>query len=82
MEGKEKIFLQPGDIVTLKQDVPNKPTMIVVRKEINVFKDQPSGIALKGIRCRWFTTNGFVQEMVVSTKDLVLVKSVSEDTNT
>lgn len=32
--------------------------MIVVRKELNVFKDQAAGIALKGIRCRWFTTTG------------------------
>lgn len=79
MEAKEKIFLQPGDLVTLKQDIPNKPVMVVVRKEINVFKDQPGGIALKGIRCRWFTATGFVQEMVVSTKDLILVKSVGED---
>lgn len=79
METKEKIFLQPGDLVTLKQDIPNKPIMLVVRKEINVFRDQPTGIALKGIRCRWFTKDGFVQEMVVSTKDLVLVRSVGED---
>lgn len=41
---KEKVFFQPGDTVTLKQDIPNKPKMIVVRKEMNVFKDQPSGI--------------------------------------
>ena len=79
MTRQEKVFLQPGDVVTLKQDVPNKPTMIVVRKEINVFKDQPNGISLKGIRCRWFTADGFIQEMVVSTKDLVLVRGVSED---
>lgn len=79
MENKEKVFLQPGDVVTLKQDIPNKPTMVVVRKEINVFTDHPSGISLKGIRCRWFTTDGTLQEMVVSTKDLVLVKSVSDN---
>lgn len=79
MENKEKIFLQPGDVVTLKQDLPNKPVMIVVRKETNVFKNQPSGITLKGIRCRWFTKDGFMQEMVVSTKDLILLKSVSEE---
>jgi hypothetical protein len=41
---KEKVFFQPGDTVTLKQDIPSKPKMIVVRKEMNVFKDQPSGI--------------------------------------
>lgn len=79
MENKEKVFLQPGDLVTFKQDIPNKPVMMVVRKETNMFKNQPSGISLKGIRCRWFTDSKFVQEIVVSTKDLVLVKSVSED---
>lgn len=74
----DKRYLQPGDIVTLKQDIPNKPIMIVVRKELNVFKDQAAGIALKGIRCRWFTTTGALQEMVASTKDLVLVKRNDE----
>ena len=29
----EKVFFQPGDLVTLKQDIPNKPIMIVVKKE-------------------------------------------------
>ena len=27
----EKVFFQPGDIVTLKQDIPKKPIMIVVK---------------------------------------------------
>lgn len=39
MIDKKKVFFQPGDTVTLKQNVPNKPTMVVVRKEMNVFKD-------------------------------------------
>ena len=30
---EEKIYFMPGDIVTLKQDIPNKPQMIVVKKE-------------------------------------------------
>ena len=28
----EKIFFLPGDTVTLKQDLPNKPIMLVVQK--------------------------------------------------
>ena len=36
MEGK--IFLNPGELVTLKQDLPNKPVMLVVKKETSVFK--------------------------------------------
>lgn len=28
----DKQFFLPGDVVSLRQDVPNKPTMIVVKK--------------------------------------------------
>lgn len=27
-----KQFFLPGDIVTIRQDIPNRPTMIVVKK--------------------------------------------------
>ena len=30
---EEKVFYQPGDVVTLRQDIPYKPQMIVVKKE-------------------------------------------------
>ena len=61
MEGK--IFLNPGELVTLKQDLPNKPVMLVVKKETSVFKHDDRRIndkkpILIGIRCRWFTTTG------------------------
>lgn len=81
MEQKDKVFLKPGDIVTVKQDIPNRPTMVVIRKESNFFKDNtPAGVStLKGIRCRWFTTDGHEQQAVFSTKDLILLKSVGED---
>ena len=32
MNNDTKQFFLPGDVVTLRQDIPNKPTMIVVRK--------------------------------------------------
>lgn len=81
MEQKDKVFLKPGDIVTLKQDIPNRPTMLVMRKESNFFKDNaPVGAStLKGIRCRWFANDGSEQQAIFSTKDLVLIKSVDED---
>jgi len=81
MGQKDKVFLKPGDIVTVKQDIPNRPTMVVMRKESNFFKDNaPAGVStLKGIRCRWFTTDGHEQQAVFSTKDLILLKSVGED---
>lgn len=69
------IFFNPGDIVSLKQDIPNKPIMIVVRKETSLFKhdkkiDDKRPI-LKGIRCRWFTSTGELQESIFNTKDLI-----------
>lgn len=72
---EENIFYKPGDIVTLKQDIPNKPLMIVVKKETSLFKNniEDRKNVLKGIRCRWFTTSGKLQETVWNTKDLILV---------
>ena len=74
----ENIFFNPGDIVTLKQDIPNKPTMIVIRKETSLFKHDSERKDKKpiliGIRCRWFTTSGNMQEAVFNTKDLNLIK--------
>ena len=75
---EEKIFLNPGEIVTLKQDIPNKPVMLVVKKETSVFKHDSKRLndkkpILIGIRCRWFTTTGELQEGTFSTKDLIKV---------
>ena len=61
----------PGDLVSLRQDLPNKPVMIVVRKESTIFRDETKNNNLKGIRCRWFTTNNELQESVWNTKDLI-----------
>ena len=37
---EEKIFFMPGDLVTLKQDLPNKPVMLVVKKETKTMRPQ------------------------------------------
>lgn len=63
----------PGDLVSLRQDLPNKPVMIVVRKESTIFRDENRNNSLKGIRCRWFTTNNELQEAVWNTKDLIKI---------
>ena len=63
----------PGDLVSLRQDLPNKPVMIVVRKESTIFKDDTKNNNLKGIRCRWFTTANELQEAVWNTKDLIKI---------
>ena len=65
----DKIYFQPGDIVTLKKDIPNKPIMIVVKKVTTVFKNEQES-SLKGIKCRWFTIDGLLQEAIWNTKDL------------
>lgn len=69
MEDKTLFF--PGDLVTLRQELPNKPVMIVVRKESTIFRDDSKTNSLKGIRCRWFTTTNELQESVWNTKDLI-----------
>lgn len=70
------VYFNPGDVVQLKQDIPNKPTMIVVKKETSLFKHDSKRLedkrpVLKGIRCRWFTSTGELQENVFNTKDLI-----------
>ena len=74
---EENIFYKPGDIVQIKQDIPNKPLMIVVKKETSLFKNnmEDKKNVLKGIRCRWFTTTGQLQETIGNTKDLILIKT-------
>jgi len=44
--------------------------MLVVKKETSMFKNKEGDI-LKGIRCRWFTDNGMLQENIFNTKDLI-----------
>ena len=68
---QNKIYFLPGDVVTLKQDIPNKQIMLVIRKETSLLKNKISeDNILKGIKCRWFTTDGQLQEAVWNTKDL------------
>ena len=73
---EEKIFFMPGDLVTLKQDLPNKPVMLVVKKETKTMRPQnlQDGVEyFLWIRCRWFTLNGEMQESIWNTKDLIKV---------
>lgn len=70
---EDKMMFFPGDLVTLRQELPNKPVMVVVRKESTIFRDENKTNSLKGIRCRWFTTTNELQEAVWNTKDLIKV---------
>ena len=69
----DKVFFVPGQKVTLKQDIPNKPIMLVHRVERSIIRNEDKNALLKGVKVRWFTDNGFLQEAVFSTKDLILV---------
>ena len=69
----EKIYFVPGQRVTLRQDIPNKPIMLVHRVERSIIRNEDKNALLKGVKVRWFTNNGFLQEAVFSTKDLVLI---------
>lgn len=79
IEEKEKVFFKPGDVVTVKQNIKNKPDMIVVCKVSSYLRDQ-KGNYFRGIKCRWFSNNMEVQETIFNTKDLVLVEP-AESTN-
>ena len=68
---EDKMMFFPGDLVTVRQELPNKPVMVVVRKESTIFRDENKTNSLKGIRCRWFTVNNELQEAVWNTKDLI-----------
>lgn len=70
---EDKMMFFPGDLVTLRQELPNKPVMVVVRKESAIFRDENKTNSLKGIRCRWFTVNNELQEAVWNTKDLIKI---------
>ena len=82
-----KIYFRPGDLVTLKHDIPNKPTMLVIKKEVGLYTDKMAAYAVntvhsgslnnneqfKGMRCIWFTNTQELQEKVFNTKDLIKV---------
>ena len=73
MTNDDKIYFTPGQRVILRQEIDNKPIMLVHRVERNMIKNKEGNELLRGIKCRWFTKDGFLQEAVFSTKDLQLI---------
>lgn len=72
MRERDKQYFLPGDVVTVRQDIPNKPTMYVVKKMVKSIKlESIKSDYFQGILCRWFTTDGTMQEGVFNTKDLI-----------
>lgn len=66
----EKVFFMPGDVVTIKHDIPNKPIMLVIGKESTMIKNENH---FKGIKCQWFSTDMKLQIAIFSSKDIVHV---------
>lgn len=63
----EKIYFKPGDLVTLKQDIPNKPVMIVTEKKSKTFRlpnNDNKAEYFIGMKCRWFTSSNELQEAI------------------
>jgi len=48
--------------------------MIVHRIERNIIRNKDGKDLLKGCKVRWFTKDGFLQEAIFSTKDLILIE--------
>jgi len=67
----KRVFFAAGDVVQIKQDVPNKPKMIVqeINKSTIPAKGDSKGMLL-GVTCIWFSTIGSLEKHRFSTKDL------------
>ena len=74
MENKQ--YFLPGDVVSLRQNLDYKPTMVVVSKVKRIVRtiDEDKEGFFQGLMCRWFTTDGTLQEAVFNTKDLIKVE--------
>lgn len=72
MDINMKEYFLPGDVVTIRQNIPNKPTMLVDKKVTKKMRiGDVSSNYFQGISCVWFTTEGLLQEHVWNTKDLI-----------
>ena len=70
---EEKVFFTAGDVVELRQDIPNKPTMIV--RSVDKMAQPGERPMLLGILCFWFTETGEYQEKRFNTKDLITINN-------
>ena len=75
MISNDKIFFNPGDVVKIRHQIDNIPTMYVIEKVTRnvVLKDGDKESMFIGLKCRWFDANNVLREAVFSTKDLVHV---------
>ena len=74
MINDERVYFTPGDIVIVRHEqLENRPVMYVVEKISRsiVNKDGGRESVFIGIRTRWFSEDGKLQEATFSTKDLI-----------
>jgi len=71
---EEKSYFLPGDLVTVKADLPDKPLMVVKGRDVRYFKGSDIN-HLKGIKCWWFSKDFELQWGVFNTKDLIHCES-------
>ena len=68
------VFFQPGEVVEVKQNIENKPRMVVKsapKARMPISGDNASKKSvLLGIKCFWFTTDGIYLEHTFNSKDL------------
>ena len=67
------VYFNAGDIVMVKHAIDNRPKMLVVDKVSRsmVNKEGDKETTFIGIKCRWFSEDGKLQEAIFSTKDLM-----------
>ena len=68
----EKDYLKEGDVVSLRQEIANKPNMIVDK----LLRNRGDGVdagKLAGIRCFWFDSTGAIQKNIFYSKDLIRI---------
>lgn len=75
---ESNVYFSPGDVVQIRQNIPNKPKMIVLKKVASIFRHDMKNFedkrpSLKGIKCIWFTSDGKLQEYIFNTKDLIKI---------
>ena len=72
IEKQDDLFFAPGDTVEIRQDISNKPKMIVKSVDrVSTLQEKPK---LLGITCSWFNVKQELQTARFSTKDLIHIK--------
>ena len=73
----EMKFYAPGDLVRVRHNIDFVPVMWVVEKISRNIRNKDTGeteTMFLGIKCRWFDSNGDLQEAIFNTKDLKKVE--------